>query len=89
MSYSFLLDLLCPVVGCLLGYVLGRWSMRREMLRSGVYWPIDTERLRQSVEDERNGIRGRPAQEVFEALRTQERAKGKELPRFTPVEEVP
>jgi hypothetical protein len=35
------------------------------------------ERLRQSLDDERNGIRGRPAQEVFEDLRTRQRAEGK------------
>jgi hypothetical protein len=73
--------LLSFACGSLLGailFCLGRWSMRREMLRSGVYWPLDYEHLRQSVEDERNGVRGRPAQEVFEGLRTRQRPEGQE-----------
>jgi hypothetical protein len=73
--------LLSFACGCLVGailFCLGRWSMRREMVRSGVYWPLDYERLRQSVEDERNGIRGRPAQEVFEELRARQRPEGQE-----------
>jgi hypothetical protein len=74
---NVLLSFACgSLVGAIL-FCLGRWSMRREMLRSGVYWPLDYERLRQSVEDERNGVRGRPAQEVFEELRVRERAEGK------------
>jgi hypothetical protein len=64
------------LVGVIL-FCLGRWSMRREMLRSGVYWPLNYERLRQSLDDERNGIRGRPAQEVFAGLRTRQRPEGK------------
>jgi hypothetical protein len=73
-------DLLGFASGALVGAIafwLGRWSMRRDMLRSGEYWPIDYEALRQSVEDERNGIRGYPIQEVFEELRTRERPEVK------------
>jgi hypothetical protein len=74
---NVLLSVACgSLVGAIL-FCLGRWSMRREMLRSGLYWPLDYERLRQSVEDERNGVRGRPAQEVFAELRTRQRAEGK------------
>jgi hypothetical protein len=56
--------LLSFACGSLLGatiFCLGRWSMRREMLRSGYSRPL------------RRG----PAQQVFAELRAQERAEGK------------
>jgi hypothetical protein len=73
--FALLLVVLLPYSW--LCFRLGCWCMRREMLRSGVYWPLDYERLRQSVEDQRNGVRGRAAQEVFEELRTRQRPEGK------------